>query len=69
MLIYTLLSSKHDPGDYTAVRCGMNISKAIIDGIIDAEIEFENNEFLQLLCVVEGETRNVRQAKTRFIMI
>jgi len=30
------------PEDYTAVRCGMNISKAIIEGTIDAGIGLEN---------------------------
>lgn len=39
------------PEDYTAVRCGMNISKAIIEGTIDAGIGLENSELLQLLCV------------------
>jgi pyrimidine precursor biosynthesis enzyme len=32
------------PEDYTAVRCGMNISKAIIEGSIDAGIGLENSE-------------------------
>ncbi|KAK8922201.1 4-amino-5-hydroxymethyl-2-methylpyrimidine phosphate synthase [Metarhizium anisopliae] len=30
------------PADYTAVRCGMNVSKAIINGDIDAGIGLEN---------------------------
>jgi pyrimidine precursor biosynthesis enzyme len=32
------------PQDYTAVRCGMNISKAIIEGTIDAGIGLENSD-------------------------
>jgi pyrimidine precursor biosynthesis enzyme len=28
--------------DYTAVRCGMNVSKGIIEGTIDAGIGLEN---------------------------
>jgi len=36
------------PEDYIAVRCGMNISKAIIEGTIDAGIGLENSDFLQL---------------------
>jgi hypothetical protein len=34
------------PDDYTAVRCGMNISKAIIEGTIDAGIGLENSDCL-----------------------
>jgi hypothetical protein len=33
------------PEDYTAVRCGMNISKAIIEGTIDAGIGLENSDY------------------------
>jgi hypothetical protein len=33
------------PEDYSAVRCGMNISKAIIEGTIDADIGLENSDY------------------------
>ncbi|KAK5709285.1 Glycylpeptide N-tetradecanoyltransferase [Elasticomyces elasticus] len=36
------------PTDYTAVRCGMNVSKAIINGEIDAGIELENVQMVEL---------------------
>lgn len=36
------------PEDYTAVRCGMNISKAIIEGTIDAGIGLENVQMVEL---------------------
>ena len=32
------------PDDYTTVRCGMNISKALIEGTIDAGVGLENSE-------------------------
>lgn len=31
------------PEDYTSIRCGMNISKALIEGKIDAGIGLENS--------------------------
>ncbi|OAL74618.1 thiamine biosynthesis protein Nmt1 [Trichophyton violaceum] len=34
--------------DYTAVRCGMNVSKAIIQGDIDAGIGLENVQMLRI---------------------
>lgn len=34
--------------DYTAVRCGMNVSKAIIEGKIDAGIGLENVQMVEL---------------------
>ncbi|KAF3898660.1 4-amino-5-hydroxymethyl-2-methylpyrimidine phosphate synthase [Trichophyton interdigitale] len=34
--------------DYTAVRCGMNVSKAIIQGDIDAGIGLENVQMVEL---------------------
>ncbi|KAL2821831.1 NMT1/THI5 like-domain-containing protein [Aspergillus cavernicola] len=34
--------------DYTAVRCGMNITKAIINGTIDAGIGLENVQMVEL---------------------
>ncbi len=40
------------PKDYTAVRCGMNISKAIIEGTIDAEIGLENSECILIRSTV-----------------
>ncbi|KAI0006982.1 NMT1 protein [Xylariaceae sp. FL0662B] len=36
------------PDDYTAVRCGMNVSKAIIKGEIDAGIGLENVQMVEL---------------------
>jgi pyrimidine precursor biosynthesis enzyme len=36
------------PADYTAVRCGMNVSKAIIQGDIDAGIGLENVQMVEL---------------------
>lgn len=36
------------PGDYTAVRCGMNVSRAIINGDIDAGIGLENVQMVEL---------------------
>ncbi|KAF2152515.1 putative thiamine biosynthesis protein [Myriangium duriaei CBS 260.36] len=36
------------PDDYTAVRCGMNVSKAIIEGSIDAGIGLENVQMVEL---------------------
>ncbi|KAL1864681.1 Glycylpeptide N-tetradecanoyltransferase [Diaporthe australafricana] len=36
------------PADYTAVRCGMNVSKAIIKGEIDAGIGLENVQMVEL---------------------
>lgn len=36
------------PSDYTAVRCGMNVSKAIIKGEIDAGIGLENVQMVEL---------------------
>lgn len=36
------------PEDYTAVRCGMNVSKAIIKGDIDAGIGLENVQMVEL---------------------
>ena len=36
------------PADYTAVRCGMNVSKAIKNGDIDAGIGLENVQMVEL---------------------
>lgn len=36
------------PADYTAVRCGMNVSRAIIRGEIDAGIGLENVQMVEL---------------------
>jgi len=36
------------PSDYTAVRCGMNVSKAITNGEIDAGIGLENVQMVEL---------------------
>ncbi|KAK9386677.1 NMT1/THI5 like-domain-containing protein [Lipomyces mesembrius] len=37
-----------NPDEYTAVRCGMNVSKAIINGEIDAGIGLENVQMVEL---------------------
>ncbi|KAA8893514.1 thiamine biosynthesis protein [Sphaerosporella brunnea] len=36
------------PADYTAIRCGMDVSKAIINGDIDAGIGLENVQMVEL---------------------
>lgn len=36
------------PSDYTAVRCGMNVSKAIINKSIDAGIGLENVQMVEI---------------------
>ncbi|PSS22134.1 hypothetical protein M430DRAFT_98585 [Amorphotheca resinae ATCC 22711] len=36
------------PSDYEAVRCGMNVSKGIIEGTIDAGIGLENVQMVEL---------------------
>ena len=44
------LTSHYDmsPDDFTAVRCGMNVSRAIIEGEIDAGIGLENVQMVEL---------------------
>jgi pyrimidine precursor biosynthesis enzyme len=37
-----------EPTDYEAVRCGMNVSKAIIEGSIHAGIGLENVQMVEL---------------------
>ncbi|KAG8631863.1 hypothetical protein KVT40_001003 [Elsinoe batatas] len=37
-----------EPTDYTAVRCGMNVTKAIIEGTVDAGIGLENVQMVEL---------------------
>jgi pyrimidine precursor biosynthesis enzyme len=36
------------PDSYTAIRCGMNVSQALIDGTIDAGIGLENVQMVEL---------------------
>ncbi|KAJ0158560.1 4-amino-5-hydroxymethyl-2-methylpyrimidine phosphate synthase [Colletotrichum tanaceti] len=36
------------PDEYTAVRCGMNVSKAIMEGTVDAGIGLENVQMVEL---------------------
>ncbi|KAJ5507194.1 hypothetical protein N7527_009337 [Penicillium freii] len=43
--------------DYTAVRCGMNITKAIINGAIDAGIGLENVQMVELEEWLAGQNR------------
>jgi pyrimidine precursor biosynthesis enzyme len=43
--------------DYTAVRCGMNITKAIIRGEIDAGIGLENVQMVELEEWLAGQNR------------
>lgn len=45
------------PNDYTAVRCGMNVSKAIIEGTIDAGIGLENVQMVELEEWLAGQGR------------
>ncbi|TID23555.1 gb [Venturia nashicola] len=45
------------PNDYTAVRCGMNVSKAIIKGEIDAGIGLENVQMVELEEWLAGQGR------------
>ena len=45
------------PDDYTAVRCGMNVSKAIIEGTIDAGIGLENVQMVELEEWLVGQGR------------
>jgi len=46
------------PADYTAVRCGMNVSKAIIEGTIDAGIGLENVQMVELEEWLVGQGRS-----------
>ena len=43
--------------DYTAVRCGMNVTKAIIKGEIDAGIGLENVQMVELEEWLAGQNR------------
>jgi pyrimidine precursor biosynthesis enzyme len=45
------------PQDYTAVRCGMNVSRAIIRGEIDAGIGLENVQMVELAEWLESQGR------------
>lgn len=45
------------PDDYTAIRCGMNVSKAIIKGEIDAGIGLENVQMVELSEWLEKQGR------------
>jgi hypothetical protein len=40
--------------DYTAVRCGMNVSKGIIEGTIDAGIGLENIQQVEVSGLFHG---------------
>lgn len=46
------------PSDYTAVRCGMNVSKAIIKGDIDAGIGLDNVQMVELEEWLAGQGRS-----------
>ncbi|OAA40940.1 nmt1 protein [Metarhizium rileyi] len=46
------------PEDYTAVRCGMNVSKAIINGEVDAGIGLENVQMVELEEWLAGQGRD-----------
>jgi len=45
------------PDEYTAVRCGMNVTKAIIEGSIDAGIGLENVQMVELEEWLAGQGR------------
>lgn len=46
--------------DYTAVRCGMNVSKGIIEGTIDAGIGLENIQQVEVCVVLMRSTYSRR---------
>jgi len=46
-----------EPTDYQAIRCGMNVSKAIIEGSIDAGIGLENVQMVELEEWLAGQGR------------
>ncbi|EPE25789.1 Periplasmic binding protein-like II [Glarea lozoyensis ATCC 20868] len=46
-----------EPTDYEAVRCGMNVSKAIIEGSIHAGIGLENVQMVELEEWLAGQDR------------
>ncbi|KUJ23102.1 thiamine synthase [Mollisia scopiformis] len=45
------------PSDYQAIRCGMNVSQAIIEGTIDAGIGLENVQMVELEEWLAGQGR------------
>lgn len=45
------------PDEYTAVRCGMNVTKAIIEKSIDAGIGLENVQMVELEEWLAGQSR------------
>ncbi|OAA59192.1 NMT1/THI5-like protein [Niveomyces insectorum RCEF 264] len=45
------------PDDYTAIRCGMDVSKAIIEGHVDAGIGLENVQMVELEAWLESQGR------------
>lgn len=50
------------PSDYTAVRVGMNVSRGIIEGTIDAGIGLENVQMVELeeWCKVGNDSLHTR---------
>ncbi|GMF49607.1 unnamed protein product [[Candida] boidinii] len=51
------------PDDYTAVRCGMNVAKNIIEGNIDAGIGIECVQQVELEEYLRQQGRDVNEAK------
>ena len=51
------------PADYTAVRCGMNVSGAIIRGDIDAGIGLENVQMVELAEWLASQGRSRDEVK------
>ncbi|SGZ47036.1 CIC11C00000002868 [Sungouiella intermedia] len=51
------------PSDYTAVRCGMNVAKYIIEGKIDAGIGIECIQQVELEQYLEEQGRPITDAK------
>lgn len=51
------------PNDYTAVRCGMNVAKYIIQGKIDAGIGIECIQQVELEEYLKKENRSIHDAK------
>ena len=51
------------PSDYTAVRCGMNVAKALIESTIDAGIGLENVQLVEVEEWLAAQGRNRADAQ------
>jgi hypothetical protein len=54
LLTLSILDYGLTPNDYTAVRCGMNIARAIKEGTIDAGIGLENVQMCEVYVFLIG---------------